>query len=104
MEDNNESGTPITEDKPAVKKSNAVKRYIDNNIENLQQQIDRQSTEIEELKPKPIAPWYTQFGIWFSILLVILMVYIIYTYYLYTQGYEMEMLPWLKQILEPIKQ
>ena len=51
------------------------------------------------INPPPIAskPWYTSSGVWFAIVLTLLVLAIIYIFYLSTLGYTTPYLPsWMK--------
>lgn len=53
--------------------------------------------KIEKSICKPSQPWYTSFGVWFAIVLTLLVLLIIYVFYLSTLGYTTLYLPsWMK--------
>lgn len=61
-------------------------------------QITELDKRLDKLaKSVPIKPWYTSFGIWLAIILVLLALLIIYVFYLSTLGYTTPYLPnWMK--------
>lgn len=61
-------------------------------------QISKLDEKLDKLtKPIPIKPWYTSFGVWFAIVLTLLVLAIVYIFYLSTLGYTTPYLPsWMK--------
>ena len=81
----------IRQTKVAIKmKKTKVKPTIEQEvIRCLKSELADIEKRVTQLEPKPAKHWYKQFGVWFSILLTLLMLGMIYIFIMYEHGYHL---------------
>lgn len=62
-------------------------------LENEVQQLER---KWNKAFPKP-RPWYTSFGVWFALLLVLGMIYLVWLFYMGETGHSIKIPRWLNR-------
>jgi hypothetical protein len=75
---------------------------FESEIGQLYRQVAILEDQVKKLQHPEYKPWYTSFGSWFSLALVLVMFYLIYMVYMSAKGYNVQMPSWFLRTVEAL--
>jgi hypothetical protein len=91
---------PIVIEQIPMPEKNLIR--FESEIGQLYRQVAILEDQVKKLQHPEYKPWYTSFGSWFSLALVLVMFYLIYMLYMSAKGYNVQMPSWFLRTVEAL--